>query len=291
MARTGPSRVKPAVSVQNADLHCHSNQSDGVLEPRELVQRAHRNGVDLFSLTDHDLLSGLQQAADEATGLGLRFVPGVEISVTWGQQTVHVLGLNIDPVNAALADGLAGIRSGRRERARQIAEQLEQAGIPGAFNGALAQAGNDQLISRTHFARHIVSVGTCQSVNEVFSRYLTEGRPGFVPHRWASLDDSLAWIAAAGGDAVLAHPGRYRMGQAALSVLIERFKDCGGKGIEVVCGSHRPDQYASFASQARRFGLRASRGSDFHAPGEGRVDLGGLPQLPDDLVPVWQDWQ
>ena len=283
----GAARPRPG----NADLHCHSKVSDGMLEPCELVRRAHLNGVDLFALTDHDELAGIAQAAEQAAALGLRFVAGVEISVTWGSETIHVLGLNIDPGNPTLLAGLARTRDGRLERAREIAAQLERVGIADAFEGALSHVGNPQLISRTHFARHIVASGKARNVGEVFSRYLTEGRPGYVPHRWASLEEALDWIVAAAGVAVLAHPGRYRLGQTALWSLIESFRERGGQGIEVVCGSHRPDQYITFADHARHFGLQASRGSDFHGPGESSVDLGALPPLPADLVPVWADWQ
>ena len=275
----------------NADLHCHSCVSDGVLAPAELVRRAKANGVELFALTDHDEMGGLAEAAQAAIEAGLRFVPGVEISVTWAGETVHVLGLGVDPQDRELAQGLERTRSGRLERAREMASQLEDAGIPDAFDGALSHVGNPQLISRTHFARHIVAAGVCRDVGEVFRRFLVEGKPGFVAHRWARLSDALHWIRGAGGTAVLAHPGRYHLDRTALWSLISEFRAGGGEGIEVVCGSHRVDQYDEFARCAREFGLRASRGSDFHAPGEAQVELGALPSLPASVVPVWQDWR
>lgn len=274
----------------NADLHCHSDRSDGTLAPAEVVRRAHANGVDMLALTDHDELDGVAEAAVEAARLGLRFVPGVEVSVTWGGETVHVLGLAVDPACPALVSGLERTRSGRDERAREMAAQLADAGIPGAYEGAARYVGNPQLISRTHFARFLVERGVCGDVGEVFSRYLSEGRPGYVAHRWALLAEALEWIHAAGGVAVLAHPGRYRLGRTALLALIDAFRALGGEAIEVVCGSHAPHQYEQFARHAREFGLKASRGSDFHGPGESRVELGALPPLPAGLVPVWQDW-
>lgn len=275
----------------NADLHSHSTVSDGVLAPSQVVRRAHANGVELLALTDHDEVGGIAEAAEAARELGLRFVAGVEISVTWGGETIHVLGLNVDPELPALVQGLALTRAGRLERARAIAAQLESAGVPDAFEGALAHVGNPQLISRTHFARHIVDAGVCADLGEVFRRFLVEGRPGFVPHRWARLPEALRWIRDAGGTAVLAHPGRYRLGDTGLWALISEFRDAGGDGIEVVCASHDADEYRAFARHALAFGLRASRGSDFHAPGEGAADLGGLPSLPEPLMPVWQDWR
>jgi predicted metal-dependent phosphoesterase TrpH len=283
--------VSAGLAPRNADLHCHSDRSDGMLAPAEVVRRAHAQGVDMLALTDHDEVAGLAEAAAEAARLGLRFVPGVEVSVTWAGETVHVLGLGIDAACAQLVEGLARTRAGRDGRAREMADQLAAAGIPGAYEGAARYVGNPQLISRTHFARFLVERGVCADVGEVFTRYLSEGRPGFVPHRWATLPEAIGWIRAAGGTAVLAHPGRYRLGRTALDALIEAFRALGGEGIEVVCGSHSPWQYDEFARRARDLRLRASRGSDFHGPGESRVELGALPPLPADLVPVWRDWQ
>ena len=274
----------------DADLHCHSRVSDGMLAPAQVVRRAHAAGVRLHALTDHDELAGIPEAAAEARRLGLAFVAGVEISVSWGGETIHVVGLRVDPRDAALTEGLARTRAGRDARAREMGEQLERAGVPDAYAGALQHVGNPALISRTHFARHIVASGICADVGEVFRHFLSEGRPGFVPHRWARLDEAIAWIRGAGGVAILAHPGRYRLDDGGLWALMDAFRQAGGEGIEVVSGSHTPDQYRRFAGHAREFGFLASRGSDFHAPGESRVDFGGLPPLPDSVVPVWRDW-
>jgi len=281
--RTTPHRV-------NVDLHCHSVISDGTLAPVDVVERAHRNGVQVLALTDHDEVAGLGEAQARAEALGLRFVPGVEVSVTWSQETIHIVGLRIDYRDPALIAGLGRTRNGRDGRALEIAEQLAAAGIPDAYEGALRYAGNPELISRSHFARYIVETGTCADIQEVFRRFLVEGRPGFVPHRWACLADAIGWIRAAGGTAVLAHPGRYRLSDLCMDQLIREFIDAGGEAIEVVSGSHTPDQYGEFAATAQRFGLAASRGSDFHGPGESRHDLGSLPPLPASLRPVWHDW-
>lgn len=279
-----------AAAPLNADLHCHSDRSDGTLSPVEVVRRAHAQGVQMLALTDHDELGGLPSAAAEARRLGLRFVPGVEVSVTWGSETVHILGLRVDPACQRLVEGLARTRDGRDARAREMGAQLAAVGIPGAYEGAARHVGNPQLISRTHFARFLVEQGVCPDVGSVFERYLSEGKPGYVAHRWARLPEALDWIHAAGGTAVIAHPGRYHLGDTALLALIEEFRGLGGEGIEVVCGSHAPWQYEVFARHARRFGLKASRGSDFHGPQESRVELGALPPLPADLEPVWQAW-
>lgn len=279
-----------AARALNADLHSHSRVSDGVLAPAEVARRAAAQGVHLFALTDHDELAGLAEAAATALAAGMAFVPGVEISVSWGGETIHVLGLRVDPACAALIAGLARTRAGRDARAREMGESLAHAGVAGAYEGALRCAANPALVSRTHFARYIVAQGRCADVGEVFRHFLTEGRPGFVPHRWAALHDALAWIRAAGGTAVLAHPGRYRLDENALRALVGEFRDAGGEAIEVVCGSHARPQYRRFAQIAVEFGLRASRGSDFHGPHESHVELGRLPPLPAPLVPVWTDW-
>jgi len=276
--------------MRNFDLHCHSNVSDGVLAPASLAARAKARGVDVWALTDHDEVGGIAEARVAAASLGLPFVPGVEISITWAGQTVHIVGLHVDERNPVLLSGLAHTRSGRELRAREMAEQLAAAGIPDAYEGALAYAGNPDLISRTHFARYIIDRGICRDVPSVFRNYLIEGKPGYVPHRWATLQQSVEWIKAAGGTAVIAHPGRYNFDDMSYDALFSEFRDLGGAAIEVITGSHTPDQYEEYAKVAQRYGFLASRGSDFHGPGESRVDLGALPPLPSSVKPVWHDW-
>lgn len=274
----------------NADLHSHSRVSDGALAPAEVARRARAHGVQVFALTDHDEVDGLAEAGAAAAELGLPFVPGVEVSVTWATETIHVVGLRVDADCRSLREGLARTRDGRDARARQIGEDLARVGVPDAYTGALRYVGNPAMVGRMHFARYIVERGACHDVHEVFQHFLSEGKPGFVPHRWARLADAVAWIRDAGGVAVLAHPGRYRLDEPALWSLISEFREAGGEAIEVVSGSHTRDQYRRFAQLAREFALLGSRGSDFHAPDESRVELGSLPPLPDFLVPVWHDW-
>lgn len=274
----------------NADLHCHSRASDGTLAPAELVCRARANGVELFALTDHDELGGLAEAGAAAADAGLAFLPGVEVSVSWADATIHVVGLGIDPQDATLSAGLAALRAGRSGRAREMGEQLARAGIVGAYEGALALAGNPALLSRTHFARYLVEQGVCADVHDVFGRFLVEGKPGFVPHRWARLSEAVGWIRGAGGTAVIAHPGRYALDDLRRWALFSEFREAGGEAIEVVTGSHTRDEYAIYARHARDFGFQASRGADFHDPEESRMDLGRLPLLPDSVEPVWGRW-
>jgi predicted metal-dependent phosphoesterase TrpH len=271
----------------NADLHSHSTVSDGTLAPRELVLRAAQQGVELLALTDHDEVGGLAEAAACADEAGLAFVPGVEISVTWAGRTVHVVGLGVDAGDEPLRAGLARTRAGRTERARLMAGELARAGIDGAFDGALKHVGNPDLISRTHFARFLVERGVCRDTREVFGRFLVRGRPGYVPHRWAQLDEALQWIRGAGGVAVIAHPARYGMSENELWALATEFRDLGGAGIEVVCSSHGAGDVQRFAELALQFGFAASRGSDFHGPGESNAELGRVGVLPHRLAPVW----
>ena len=271
----------------NPDLHCHSVVSDGTLTPEVLAARAKANGVDLWALTDHDEVGGQQRAAAAAQAQGMAYLTGVEISVTFAHTTVHIVGLGFDASNIPLVQGLERTRGGRGERAREMAEQLAKAGIAGAYEGALHFVGNPELISRTHFARFLVEAGVCRDTNEVFRKYLIEGKPGFVPHRWAKLSDAVRWIREAGGVAVIAHPARYDHSPTAEYALFSEFVAHGGQGVEVVTGSHSPDEYVTYADMALEFGLAASRGSDFHSPDESHTDLGALPKLSAKLTPVW----
>lgn len=274
----------------NADLHCHSTASDGSLSPTELAQRARKGGVVLWALTDHDELAGQAEAAAAAKALGMVYVPGVEVSVTFAGETVHILGLDVDPEHPGLVQGLAALRAGREGRARAMGDSLAQAGIPGAYEGAIAYADNPELVSRTHFARFLVEQGHCATVQEVFQRFLKEGKPGFVEHKWAGLGEAVGWIRAAGGVAAIAHPARYHFSPTAEYALFSEFREHGGRAVEVTCASHFPDEVAKYAEMAREFGLLASRGSDFHAPGESRVELGTLPDLPGKVTPIWSLW-
>ncbi len=272
----------------NADLHCHSCVSDGTLEPEALAARAKANGVELWALTDHDVVDGQRRARDAALAVGLPYLAGVEISVTFAGLTVHIVGLGFDADDAMLVNGLAATRGGRIARAHEMAEGLAKAGIQGAFEGALTYAGNPELIARTHFARYLVETGYCANTHEVFRKYLVEGKPGFVEHRWATLGDAVRWISQAGGIAVIAHPGRYKFTVNEEYALFTEFKAHGGRGVEVVTGSHTSADYVKYADMAIEFDLLASRGSDFHSPEESRTDLGTLPALPARLTPVWE---
>jgi predicted metal-dependent phosphoesterase TrpH len=272
------------------DLHCHSTVSDGVLTPAAVVKRAAMRGVNVLALTDHDEIAGLAEARLAAATVGLDFINGTELSVSWRDLTLHIVGLGINPDSPSLVEGMRVIRSGRLARARLIGESLARAGISGAFDGATRFAANEQLLSRTHFARFLVEAGHVKHVREVFKRYLIPGKPGYVEHVWASLADAVGWIHGAGGQAVLAHPGRYKINRTGMQELLAEFKDRGGDAIEVLTSSHTPAQYAEYATYALRFGFLASCGSDYHGPGESWMDFGDLPPMPPGLTPVWHAW-
>ncbi|MCG8488116.1 MAG: PHP domain-containing protein [Chromatiales bacterium] len=271
------------------DLHSHSTASDGTLSPRALVQRAAEAGVEVLALTDHDTTAGIAEASQAADEFGLALIPGVEVSVTWNRQTVHLVGLNIDPLDPRLSEGLKRLRDFREWRAEEIGRKLEKAGISGAYEGALALA-EGSLVSRTHFARFLVQSGIVEDERKVFKRFLVSGKPGHVPGEWATLEEAVGWIHGAGGEAVIAHPARYKMTRSKLRQLLKAFVGLQGDALEVVSGSHSRDDYINMARHAKDFDLMASAGSDFHCPENPWIALGRLPRLPEGCKPVWQNW-
>ena len=276
--------------MSNIDLHCHSTVSDGLLTPTQLVEHAAARGVTVLALTDHDDVGGLDEARRVAAEKNITFINGVEISVNWRGQTLHIVGLGIDPDYPPLAQGLLSIRNGRIVRARNIATQLDKFGIHGSFEGACSHTGDGRLIGRMHFARFLVQQGYAKDAKSVFKKYLVKGKPGYAPHIWVPLSDAVSWIRDSGGRAVIAHPGRYKLGKDALDELLLEFRALGGEAIEVITSSHTPEQSLLFARHTQRLGLLASRGSDFHGLGESYFDLGRMPELPPDCTPVWHDW-
>ena len=290
LAPVSPQPTRLTATLPRYDLHAHSTYSDGLLSPDAVVRRAAVRGVDVFALTDHDETAGLSEAREAALDAGITLIPGAELSVSWESHTLHILGLAIDASNAALEAGLASIRSGRDARARRMAAGLAEAGIHGAYEGARKFVTSERLMSRTHFARFLVEAGYARETKDVFKRFLTPGKPGYVKHAWASLTDAVGWIHGAGGVAVVAHPGRYRISPTGMRRLLEEFRDAGGDGIEVLSPSHTPAQFAEYSAYARVYGLAASCGSDYHGPGEGWLDLGDLPDMPAGVTPIWSRW-
>ena len=268
------------------DLHAHTIHSDGTLTPAELVARARANGVGTLALTDHDVTDGLAQAHAAAVAAGVRLVSGVEISVTWQRQTVHIVGLDIDSSNAALQQGLSRLREFRWWRAREIGGRLQKKNIGDAFAHARALA-RGPVVSRTHFARFLVAHGHVSTMAQAFKYYLGRGRVAHVPGQWAPLDAAVGWIRGAGGVAVIAHPGRYRLTSGKLRRLLDEFRECGGAALEVTTGSQAASETEQLSRLALSYGLMASTGSDYHGPEKPWVDLGKLPALAPELTPVW----
>lgn len=269
------------------DLHLHSRASDGSLTPTELVQLAATRGVQLLALTDHDCLAGLPEAQTAAQTAGIRFVTGVEISTTWEHKTLHVIGLNIAPANAELNAGLARLQTARGIRAAEIGRRLSVHGIQGAYAGAQLLAVNGN-VTRTHFAQWLCDSQHADTPPKAFQRFLARGKPGYVATIWASLEESIGWIHAAGGQAVLAHPLRYAMTRSWLIKALTAFKQAGGDGLEVICGGGNRDEWATAAHYALRFELSASVGSDFHNPSTPWNQPGIEASLPENLTPVWE---
>lgn len=271
------------------DLHSHSSASDGCLSPTELVHYAQQQGVDVLALTDHDITSGISEATQAAATLGVNVIAGVEISVIWRKQTLHILGLNIEPENVALLAGLGKIRQARLWRAQEMGRRLDKAGFPCIYEGAKAIA-NGENVTRTHFARVLIAQGHAKDMKQVFKRFIVQGKPGYVAGEWAEMAQALEWIKNAGGVSVIAHPARYKLSATKMRLMIDEFIQAGGQGIEVISGSHSKDESQRIAALARQYNLLASRGSDFHDPAIPYINMQTLPALPTDLTPVWDAW-
>lgn len=273
------------------DLHCHSNISDGALPPREVVRLAHANGCTLLALTDHDHTGGLAEARQEAEALGVRLVSGVEISVSWRKRTIHMVGLNFDEQNSQLQTLLAQVRQGRLERFARMAEKLERRGFAGAYEGALALVPNREMASRTHLAQWLIEQGHVRNKQQAFKKYLGDGKPAWVKHEWASLEQAVAAVLGAGGIAVIAHPIRYGLSATAQRNLFTEFKALGGQAIEVHSATTNLNDRLNYARLAEQHGFLASAGSDFHRAGDfGSGKLGACPPLPERCRPVWQEF-
>ena len=273
--------------TERYDLHCHSTASDGALSPSALVYRAHQQGVSVLALTDHDTTMGLSQARSCAADLGLCLINGIELSASWQNKCLHIIGLGIDPDYEPLATATAQLRTSRLERAVKIAEKLEKKRITGALVGVQKAAG-DGMITRSHFANFLLSQFHVSTQQEAFDRYLGKGKPAYVSTTWAEMALAIQWITQSGGVAVLAHPLRYQLTASWMKRLLGAFKDAGGQGIEVITGRTNPDEIKLLANYAISFGLAGSVGSDFHNPVNPWLELGRLAPLPETVQPVWE---
>lgn len=272
-----------------ADLHTHTTASDGILRPDELVSRAKLHGVDLLAITDHDTLAGLPLAQEVAIANDIRLITGIELSCLWQGRGIHIVGLNVDLNNEKLLAGVEQQGVVREKRAHIIAERLEKAGISGSYEGAKAIAGEGE-IGRPHFAQYLVQTGAVRSAEQAFKRYLGAGKAGDVKQDWPEISQAVAWIQAAGGRAVVAHPVKYKLTRTKLRELLTDFKACGGDALEVISGLQTPNITRDMGLLCRQFDLLASCGSDFHSPNAGWQALGGFGKLAPELTPVWHDW-
>ncbi len=272
------------------DLHCHSTASDGTLTPQKLIQHAAEQGVDVLALTDHDTVAGLDEARQEADRQGIELINGLELSVTWKRQSLHIVALGVDVSYQPLLEGLKKIQDFRQWRGEEIARRLyKKANIPDALEGA-SEYAQGKLLSRTHFARFLVEKGYVKGMQDAFTRYLKRGKSGYVSSEWTDFEQGLKWIQEAGGQAVVAHPARYEMTGTKLRTMLGEFKECGGVAMEVVSGSHSKNDYYVMADLAKRFELLASAGSDYHGPENPWIELGRLPPIPEGCTPIWHDW-
>jgi predicted metal-dependent phosphoesterase TrpH len=275
------------LTVMRADLHTHSNASDGTLSPDELLAQAQAAGVELLSITDHDTVAGLHALQNHTNGC--RLIPGIELSTNWRKTAIHVIGLNIDPNNETLGNGIERQQEARRQRASAIAAKLGKLGFTDTLEGATRIAGSAG-IARPHFALHLVETGQVKSVKDAFRKYLGPGKAGDIRELWAELDEVMSWIHAAGGVAVLAHPAKYKLSNLKLEELTRDFRLAGGDALEVISGRQDSSLTVRLGKLANRHGLLASCGSDFHEPGRNWGQLGEVAALPAGCSPVWQDW-
>jgi predicted metal-dependent phosphoesterase TrpH len=272
----------------NIDLHTHSNCSDGVLQPAALVERAGAAGVQVLALTDHDTTAGLDEAERRGAEIGVRLIPGVEISCAWRAQSIHVLGLWIDPANEPLRAALAAQAARRSVRMRGICRHLTRIGLPGAELLAAVEA-QPGIATRAHLAAAMVARGHAGSIDAVFRRYLGRGKAAHLAVDWPALDCVIGWVVAAGGVATLAHPARYKLSASGRRQMLTDFAAAGGTALEVVSGGNAAHNIESCARWACNHGLAGSVGSDFHDPQLSWNPLGRLAKLPDGVTPVWRD--
>lgn len=271
------------------DLHCHSNYSDGLLSPAELLERAHQNGLQLLALTDHDTVAGVLELQKANTNPDLRIISGIELSVQWKKYDVHILGLNINTHAEELQAVIREQQERRILRAQEIGAALQRIGVDDAYMKACDWAGHAK-IGRAHFAQILVKEGFARDIKAAFKTYLSKGKVAYVPVTWINLGTAIQVIRAAGGQAVIAHPLKYKLTRTKLHEFIREFQELGGVGIEVVSGDIQAVDIDKLAKLCQQFSLLASSGSDFHGEGLSRIALGRQKILPKDCTPIWASW-
>jgi predicted metal-dependent phosphoesterase TrpH len=262
------------------ELHAHTTCSDGVYTPSALVEHALASGLSTLAVTDHDTLRGIPEAAGRGRELGVEVIPGIEATSDAGlpgnEREVHILGYFVDPASRDLAQAFARLRTRRIERMHEMIGKLKKLGV--SVDAAEVMKLEGASFGRPHLARALVARGAVANVDEAFRKYLAEGRPAFVEKALLPSAEAIAAIRAAGGLAVIAHPGRYKE-----SPDLDRLAAQGLGGIEVYYPAHDAERTAFYAAEAKRLSLVATGGADFHGD-PGRKPAIGAQPMPDDVL-------
>lgn len=267
------------------DFHCHTTASDGHLTPEKLVDLALEQQVEWLAITDHDTTAGYQKVKKYAENQGLRLTSGVEVSVLWQGRTIHIVGLNMDVEHLEFQAMLQEIREIRWQRLEQINQKLMKRGHPCLLERAKELVG-EGVAGRPHVAEILVERQYVKTVSQAFDKFLKPGRSGFAKAAWPPLEKAVQLITEAGGIAVVAHPGQYKLTSRKLNLLLTDFKEAGGQGLEVVTSPHRTSESVGMADRAKRYDFYASLGSDFHSPEHKWRNLGWLAELPEGVKPI-----
>jgi len=278
------------------DLHTHSTVSDGSETPGRVVELAAEAGCSAVALTDHDSLAGLEEAGAVAAGLGLRLVPGCEVSCRKPappsgapriEGSVHVLVYFVEPGEGPLQDELVALRRDRAERNVRLRHRLAELGVPVDYDAMVAEAGGEAGLGRPHFARALVRAGAAADVDDAFDRFLADGRAAYVPKARLSPADVARLALASGGVAVLAHPLTLGLDPSALDRLVGELAAVGLGGLEAVYGRYTTDQRRGLRRMAERHGLVATGGSDYHGSFKPDLQVGtgqGDLEVPDSAL-------
>ncbi len=268
------------------DFHCHTHFSDGVLSPEQLIDRAENKGVELLAISDHDSVSGIEPARAylQTSQLKLKLVDAIELSAQSDFGEIHIVGLNIDRNDSNLLSVIELQQRKRWERVKLFEQKFLKLNIHGVL--AELQSSCKQVVTRSHVARALVSLGHVKDNNQAFKKYIGKKGRVKVPTSWVPMQEAISAIHKAGGLAILAHPTRYPMSNRRLSYLIEEFAIAGGDALEVAYPSLSPDKKAWLELHRNKYELLASGGSDFHYPDLKWSDLGRFPQINKEIPHV-----
>ena len=277
--------------MSRLDLHLHTTHSDGSCTPTEVVNRAHQVGVTALAITDHDIMTGIDEATAAGEQRGIEIIPGVEISSLAGNSELHILGYFLDWQDSDLLERLKTLRDSRHRRNPRIIERLQALGIEITYDEVRALAGTDS-IGRPHIARILMYKHVVASAKEAFDRFLAEGKPAYVPRELPSPAEAIRWIKAVHGLAVLAHPTWIKVAEQSLVDLVRQLKDDGLDGVEVYYSTHAARQTREYLNLAQQLGLLVTGGSDFHGLTKPDIQVGigkGTLHIPISLLPKMKE--